>query len=250
LNRLKARGVRESTWDGVIEMSSVVIPDLMWWTHMLKENTPMTLVIPQVQAEIWTDASPSGWGAQFRWLTQQEIQQEFLAHGYWRNNWSSNKRELVAVQMAIKYFGKNPSLKHVKSWMVHSDNMTTVYNLNRISSARSLVEPMQRLFLFLQGRQMFVRAVHVRGVDNYKADSLSRLNRAGDYSLNQTVLDKALEVLGVTIDIDLFASYRNRKHHSYCTVSHRDRRCVARDAFSLMWGRWHMPLVHPPFHYY
>jgi hypothetical protein len=180
LNSLKCKGVKESSWNGSVRMIRTALRDLYWWRNTLKLNISKCLVTPISQADVWTDASPTGWGAHARWMNYSNQICELLAHGAWTNEWSSNKRELVAVQRSLEYFSKVHQTKHLKHWLIHSDNSTTVYNINRCASAKSLVKPMRRLFVCLERLGMTVRAMHVKGVENEKADSLSRLSRAGE----------------------------------------------------------------------
>jgi hypothetical protein len=103
LNVLKTKAVRDLGWEGQVRMNRSVLRDLLWWRQTLHTNSPTSLLIPQIQAEMWTDASPSGWGAMV-----PHSATKLFAQGQWKNDWSSNKRELVAVQMAVRYFGKLP----------------------------------------------------------------------------------------------------------------------------------------------
>jgi hypothetical protein len=246
LNLVKTEGVKRWSWNGKVRMTMSVLKDLLWWRSSLEENRVRSLVSPETQAEIWTDASPSGWGAHVKWKGMDAQEEELLAHGSWTNEWSSNKRELVAVHRALIFFSRTEETRHLHHFLLHSDNTTTVYNLNRCASARSLVMPMRRLMSALEGMMLTVKAVHIRGVDNSKADSLSRLSRAGDYSLKMEVYLFLLRSLDVQISCDLFASKTNRKHRQYCTLSLTDSGAMARDAFTIPWNSLTLPLVHPP----
>jgi hypothetical protein len=246
LNLVKTRTVKLLSWNGMVRMNRSVLTDLLWWKKVLSANVPASLLTPEIQGEVWTDASPLGWGAQAEWMTETGEKKELLSQGVWDNQWSSNKRELVAVQRALMFYARAQMTQHIKDWMVHSDNMTTVYNLNRYASARSLIPPMRRLMVFLTEMGMSVRAIHIRGVDNGKADSLSRLSRSGDYSLSASVLESATREMKVNITCDLFASRRNAKHNKYCTLAVNDKHSLARDAFSIRWKDLGLPLIHPP----
>jgi ribonuclease HI len=215
--------------------------DLLWWRQTLYENVPASLLIPPLQSEMWTDASPSGWGAVV--LLQQ---QRFFAQGQWRNEWSSNKRELVAVQMAVRYFSKLPQSKNIHHWLLHCDNRTTVFNINRRASAASLVLPMRNLFNELARKNKTLRAIYIKGTENVEADSLSRLARSGDYSLKEGILQIIQKSLEISIDCDLFANFRNKQHHKYATLSLNDKKAMARDAMTIRWSNLAIPLIHPP----
>jgi hypothetical protein len=212
LNCLKTKGVKEQSWDGVIRLDWCVMHELRWWRENVVRNMATPLEFREFQAQIWTDASPSGWGACVRWKSVEESDSEILLHGHWRNGWSSNRRELAAVHMTLQRLVKIQDFRSLKSFLVWSDNTTTVYNLNRCASARSLVVPMKRLFSFLHRTQLHLRAAHIRGVENVTADSLSRLSRSGDYSLRQEYLQKALQEFGIQISCDLFVSATNYKY--------------------------------------
>jgi hypothetical protein len=91
---------------------------------------------------------------------------------------------------------------------------------------------------------MQMRASHLPGVQNDIADSLSRLSRSGDYSLDQAVYLRGIRKLRVRPEIDLFANRTNRKCSRYVTAE-KDADAVGRDAFSLDW-RNSFFLIHPP----
>jgi ribonuclease HI len=190
---------------------------------------------------MWTDASPSGWGA-----VASLHQEKLFAQGQWRNTWSSNKRELVAVQKAIRYFSKLPQTKDVQHWLLHCDNKTTVYNINRRASAASLVPPMRNLLNELARMNRTLKAIYIKGTNNVEADSLSRLARSGDYALKKGLLQFIQESLEIHIDCDLFANLRNKQHHKYATLSLNDGRAMVRDAMTIPWSNLGVPLVHPP----
>jgi ribonuclease HI len=241
MNNLKVKAVKAVGWEGHVKMNRTVLKDLLWWKQVLRENAPASLKEPTVQMEMWTDASPSGWGAVVV-LPQRKI----FAQGQWKNTWSSNKRELVAVQFAMRFFAKLPQTQLVQHWRIHSDNKTTVYNINRRACAISLVIPMRNLFNEMVRRNKTLTAVYVKGTSNSEADSLSRLARSGDYSLKEGILQKIQDSLGITIGCDLFANRRNKQHARYATLSLTDKQAMARDGMSIPWKGLEMPLIHPP----
>jgi ribonuclease HI len=241
LNALKTKAVRELGWEGRVKLNRSILRDLLWWRQTLHTNIPTSLIIPRTEGEMWTDASPSGWGAAVPYNTTK-----LFAQGHWRNDWSSNKRELIAVQMAIRYFSKLPETESIRSWLVHSDNQTTVYNVNRRACSKSLIFPMRSLFNELQKKGRTIKAKYVKGLINTDADSLSRLSRAGDYSLAEGMLQRIIKELGTAIDCDLFANHKNKQHKRYATLSLTDRKAFVRDAFTIPWTSLGVPLIHPP----
>jgi hypothetical protein len=137
LNRVKSAAVKMNSWEGRVRMNESVLKDLQWWKSRLRENKPRSLATSEVQADMWTDASPSGWGAHV--ILKDMDRTERMACGFWYNDWSSNKRELVAVKMALQHFRQLDEFSMVHHFLLYSDNTVTVYNLNRWASARSLV---------------------------------------------------------------------------------------------------------------
>jgi hypothetical protein len=92
---------------------------------------------------------------------------------------------------------------------------------------------------------MQIRAEYLPGKDNVIADRLSRTDPRGEYALKQEVLEKLLAQWKVQIDIDLFAEGWNKKHPQYCSWK-KDRNALKRDAFSIPWNQFRLPLIHPP----
>jgi hypothetical protein len=245
LNRARTSAVTLNGWDSMVRLPENVLKDLNWWLEKLQRNEPRCVTQPPSGGDVWTDASNWGWGALAKWSVKND-QHEVNIFGHWVNDWSSNRRELQAVSLAIQDLSNRTETNYIKSWLIHSDNSTTVYNLNRRACAPSLLFPMRQLFKMLNIRKITLQAIHVRGCLNDVADSLSRLNKSGDYELKTEVLELGLQTLGAQITCDLFASRRNHKHQKYCTLSLRDSQALARDAFSIPWSSLGLPLLHPP----
>jgi hypothetical protein len=98
----------------------------------------------------------------------------------------------------------------------------------------------------LEKHNILLQAIHVKGVMNTQADSLSRLSRSGDYSLQQGVLRSLQRNLEVVVSCDLFANFRNKQAKRYVSLSLNDRGAMARDAFTISWKGLGLPLIHPP----
>jgi ribonuclease HI len=245
LNKIKTEGVRTRGWSGKVKLNLTAKQDLLWWEEHLAKNTPHTLTPFLKEADVWTDASASGWGAHAIW-EDNNVQQDLNIMGFWENNWTSNRRELEAVQKSLTNLSAHPKTSHIKNWLIHSDNSTTVYNINRKASTHSLIGPMRALFSSLHATGTSVRAIHIKGLLNNTADSLSRLSKSGDYSLDPQILQNALQSLNLEISCDLFASRNNHKHPIYYTLSLQDSKAQGRDAFSIEWGTLRNPLIHPP----
>jgi hypothetical protein len=84
LNHLKTLAVKNTSWNGHVCASSVMLKDLMWWKETLKQNKPRSLVVASIQAEMWTDASPTGWGAHISW-EKDKVRPKLMTFGFWND---------------------------------------------------------------------------------------------------------------------------------------------------------------------
>ncbi|XP_077127806.1 uncharacterized protein LOC143783280 [Ranitomeya variabilis] len=94
---------------------------------------------------------------------------------------------------------------------VFSDNSTTVAYVNRQGGTRSgsLMTIAGEIFQFAETHLASLTALHIRGIENTKADYLSRNRlRQGEWSLNRTVFRLITRAWGVP-QIDLFATRGN-----------------------------------------
>jgi hypothetical protein len=88
-------------------------------------------------------------------------------------------------------------------------------------------------------------AKHAPGLENRKADCLNRISAGGDYGLTEQATSKILSTWQVQIGADLFAEGWNRKHNQYCLLA-KDRNALGRDAFTIQWSTFALPLLHSP----
>ncbi|KAH7823537.1 uncharacterized protein MONOS_11633 [Monocercomonoides exilis] len=86
-----------------------------------------------------------------------------------------------------------------------------------------------------------VKAIHLPGVLNSAADSLSRLERSGDYQITRKGMEEVQKQLNVEIEQDAFASQGNNKAQIWFGSSS----LYAEDGLSVSW-KYAVTLVHPP----
>ncbi|CAJ0917716.1 unnamed protein product [Ranitomeya imitator] len=107
------------------------------------------------------------------------------------------------------------SPQHCKAQLekvMHSLNNLRVF-LNQQGGTRSpsLMEVTKSIFQLAENNLESLTALHIKGVDNYRADLLSRSRlRQGEWELSQAVVNQITERWGIP-DIDLFANNLNRK---------------------------------------
>jgi ribonuclease HI len=247
MHRLKAEAVRRSSWNGSVRLGPEILVETSWWLQELRQNCPAPLQQPIPDATIYTDASPSGWGARvFLHLPPPAQQQQLYLQGLWGQfTQTSNFLELDAVRQALVLLHKQPHIPPLHSVVIRSDSTATCFNINRQAAGPNLRFPLLRLLQFARQHNIYLLARHVPGVANDAADRLSRFSASGDYAINRQMLQSALARLGVAIGADLFATHNNAQHPVFCTMS-TDPRSVAQDAFSVRWNDFSFPLIHPP----
>jgi hypothetical protein len=217
---------------------------LSWWLD--RKNTKQGLPFPAWEPDmvLFSDASDWGWGATLRLRGQQE---DWMTQGKWTDqerSLSINLRELRAVRLALQTW---QSLVEGKKVLVNTDNTTALSHINREGGTHSpqLFKEAWQLFLWAISSKIALRAIHVPGVQNIRADWLSRRRLSSiEWSLNQRVVDRMFTTLGQA-QMDLFASSLNAKTLVYCSYT-RDPQAYCQDAFSIPWTGF-LGYAYPPF---
>ena len=191
--------------DYVFPSSSACI-DLLWWSKV-GDSLPSRSLSPfEANIEIFCDASETGWGC---WSSENKE-----AFGFW----SSSERELhinslefKAVFFAFRCFFRSTFNCSI---LIHSDNMSVVTYINNqggTCSAR-ICDMAITLWEFCIKRNISISAVHLPGVDNTKADRLSRMeNSDHSYSISDSFFDLLCRSISFPLKVDCFASRLNFK---------------------------------------
>lgn len=246
LHRCVAYGLRAShgNWDATVSLSATALRDLRWLTTksvLFLNGAPLAL--PEPDAILTTDASPTGWGATlqlgartiktFGFFTSTESQQ------------SSNWRETTAITRA--FFSFRRRLRPKSCLLVLTDNTTALSALRRYGSRwRHLgqaIDPMLRACLRMN---LVLHASHIAGVDNEAADELSRRTRplCNEWSLSREAY-RLIVATFATPTIDWFATHINAKVRRFVSRM-PDPRSVGVDALRMDWTA-EFGLFVPPF---
>ncbi|KAA6384586.1 MAG: putative reverse transcriptase [Streblomastix strix] len=226
------RALHQQGWKGILILQPKLQRDWNWWITSLKQNYPRTFRNIAPQATLVTDASSRGWGATLvihRQLTK------IYCPGRWTKKWrlrTNNQRELAAVLCGLTRFSENLRKEKISSLSILTDNTTTSYNLNRQNSSVQLTHLLESTLIIAENLGIKIKATYLPGKYNQEADALSRLNRAGDYSLRKEVYLRITSQLSISPTIDLFANNRTALNRRYCTISF-DHNAIARDAFTI-----------------
>ncbi|XP_077110328.1 uncharacterized protein LOC143766492 [Ranitomeya variabilis] len=210
---LSAQG-KNGHLESKITLSKDVLESLSWWLDMdhLSEGVPWIIDPSKI---ITTDASPIGWGAHMK---------NSLAQDTWDQaelSCSSNWKELKAVECALNHFLPQIQGADVR---IYSDNSTTVAYVNRQGGTRSgsLMTIAADIFQLAETHLTSLTALHIRGVENIRADYLSRNELCqGEWTLNRSIFSVITESWGIP-QIDLFATRDNRQVKRFASLNVMD----------------------------
>jgi ribonuclease HI len=240
---LIATGIADQGQKGEIRLNRSILGALKWLAKEISFNSPRDLQSHPPQGILTTDASEQGCGA-----TLQVEGEEFLMYAIFNENdrapETSNQRELLAVLRALQHFQPIIQEKRISTLTLESDNMTTVYNIQKIKSSNCPLRIVRALFSFLAKIKLTLIPIHRPGVDNEKADALSRLELMGDYEVKWEAVQRVLDKWKITPSIDLFATTTNHKLPVYCSANKTDTEAIWIDAWTRPWKDWVYPLIH------
>jgi len=155
-----------------IRLRAELLADINWWkTFITTFNGKSIILRDDPVSAVYTDACGEGGG------------------GHWGQNWfyvnwpldwpaahpfHINEKEILSVVLAAHYWG---SCWQNRKVYIFSDNNTTVSGINKGTSKNKVVMSAIR-YLFWQSVQFNfkIKAVHIPGRNNVKADVISRLH--------------------------------------------------------------------------
>jgi hypothetical protein len=121
---------------------------------------------------------------------------------------------MLAVLRALQHF----ALSQVDV-LLRTDNTTTLFDLNRLSSAVSLNSILTQILELCHHQQIRIRAVHIPGRFNVAADNLSRLYDSTDCKLHPSVFRMVCRQTLFTPTLDAFASGWNAQVPRYYSLN-------------------------------
>ena len=216
-------------WDDQWSLSSEAKQDLLWWSNANVDSSD-SVCMNEIDFDItlFTDSSLKGWGAY--------LSNGLFFSGFWSPEESLmhiNFLELKAVYLAIRKF--LPSLKN-KNVHIRSDNSTAIFYLNRLggTKSKSLCLLALQIWDLLIKNSINIFASHIAGWEKNVADFFSRYSHNHEYLLKLDTFNHIKSILPFMLNIDLFASNKNKKLDKY--VSLFDDPCAFKiDAFSFTW---------------
>ena len=239
LQRLQQSALTAAGWDTPsVGISSEARIDLQWWVDTMSQPTACEIKLLEHELTIDHDASPWGWGA---YLKDRPAGGLFTPAERRR---SQNARELTGLVYALRSYERTISGRCV---LIQTDNTTVMTYVNREGGrSRLLSRMMEDLLRWCADRSISLRAVHLPGKLNERADIISRRRvERSETSLNPDLLP-ALEALHGPITCDLFAGRHNRLVERFFSPT-PDFAAAATDAFNQNWAEETNPLANPPF---
>ena len=231
---------RTGNWSDRIQVPQWVLSEVAWWSSpAVLQGLP--LAARETEVTLFTDASSSGWGAQ-------------LGSHSTQGQWSASQRlchinvlEMQAVICAVRDF--LPLLRyHVVRLMC--DNAVTVAYIKNEGGTRShtLMQMTIRLLKWCDSKAITLVPVHLPGVRNIQADSLSRVGQTltTEWTMAMESLRPVFAKWGEP-QIDMFAKFANRRLVKFVSP-YPDPRAEWTDAMSMPWDKERGLLyVFPPF---
>ena len=231
---------KTGNWSDRIQVPQWVLSEVAWWSSpAVLQGLP--LAARETEVTLFTDASSSGWGAQ-------------LGSHSTQGQWSASQRlchinvlEMQAVIYAVRDF--LPLLRyHVVRLMC--DNAVTVAYIKNEGGTRShtLMQMTIRLLKWCDSKAITLVPVHLPGVRNIQADSLSRVGQTltTEWTMAMESLRPVFAKWGEP-QIDMFATFANRRLVKFVSP-YPDPRAEWTDAMSMPWDKERGLLyVFPPF---
>lgn len=217
-------------------ISDYLKSDFFWWLNNL-QFSKQDIKESDYILEIFTDASPTGWGAHCK---------NKSTHGFWSSDQQRchiNYLELLAAYCGLKSFSKN--LQNSKI-LLRIDNKTAISCINKMGSVQyqHLNDICRNIWQWCEVRNIHIFASYIRSKDNIIADQESRcLKTDTEYSLNNQYINNIFQTFGNPV-IDLFASEQNTKCQRYISWK-PDPGSEEVDAFTLKWNMFFYAF--PPF---
>ncbi|KAA6383484.1 MAG: putative reverse transcriptase, partial [Streblomastix strix] len=244
LYKLLSHATRQQGWSGYLKLNPKLRRDRSWSLSLIRKSVPQHFQIIPSQAILTKDASRRGWGATFQIISQST---EIKCGAKWKKKWilkTSNQSELAAVYCALLRFGQQLQEEKIHSIHFKTDNTTTNINIIRKNSSRTLSYLTDQTHQLAECLKIQLKVTYIPGMENQTTDSLSQLNRAGNYYLKMRIAEQVFKTMQFIPTIDLFANRKTKLTKRYCTIN-LDHLAVARYAFSISW-KAEQPVIHPP----
>ena len=220
---------RTGNWSDWIQVPQWVLSEVAWWSSpAVLQGLP--LAARETEVTLFTDASSSGWGAQ-------------LGSHSTPGQWSASQRlcHINVLEMQAVIFAVRDFLPHLRYRVVRlmCDNAVTVAYIKNEGGTRShtLMQMTIRLLKWCDNKAITLVPVHLPGVRNIQADSLSRVGQTltTEWTMAMESLRPVFAKSGEP-QIDMFATFANRRLVKFVSP-YPDPRAEWTDAMSMPWDK-------------
>ena len=231
---------KRNNWNSYIKLTKLCLMDIEWWIkHIQTEVFVRSLYPLKFTRVLHSDSRGSGWGSCLD-ESSLEANGKFLPD---QMHHSINTKELLAIYYALKSFKNKLYNCNVK---IFTDNKTALSALVRRGSqnlTRDLIA--RKIFRIAKLFKINIQGNFVSGISNFRADRSSRkYSSLSEWSLSEETM-KIIKEKSIPFDIDMFATYLNRKHNIFAAFK-ADPEATYINAFTLDWKKF-TPFIFSPF---
>lgn len=225
IEKTEALILNNQNFSSKMSLSSESLSDIAWWQAHANMNN--NIISDNFDMIIETDASLTGWGANFNGISTR---------GHWTPEEAKlhiNILELKAVENALQTFVK----KSNSVILLRVDNTTAISYINKYGGCRNreLHKIAKRIWQWCEARNVMIKASYISSKDNFVADRESRIkDYQTDWKLETKCFNKACLLFGVPT-IDLFANYQNTQLPRFVSYF-PDPKSMAIDSFTISWS--------------
>lgn len=236
--KMLALKLYNGNFEAFMKISDSIKLDLLWWESQILTAKNYINLGNSYRIQIFSDASLTGWGA---------VCGNKKIHGHWSETQRLrhiNILELQAAFLGLCHFAKCLNKCEI---LLRLDNTTAIAYINRMGGVknRELNNLARNLWQWCERKELWVFATYISSIDNFEADRESRkLKIETEWELANYAFDEIVKKFGYP-DIDLFASYRNKKCKKYISWT-KDSQAITVDSFTVSWSDYFF-YAFPPF---
>jgi hypothetical protein len=226
------------SYESMVTLTPECKKELRWWIEELEQCNGKTILKPQPDLIITTDASKTGWGGEMNGIRTQ---------GQWSMEEATlhiNLLEMKAAEFVVKAFTKDKKDIHCHLRM---DNSSCVAQVNKMGGTRSapLFEAVSSLWNYCLQKGITLTAEHLAGSQNLIADEMSRVfTDSSNWKLQEGVFQTIQQRWG-PLGIDLFPDRLNAQMERYASWK-PDPMAIQVDSFLMNW-KDQQAYAFPPF---
>ncbi|KAA6397681.1 MAG: hypothetical protein EZS28_006787 [Streblomastix strix] len=120
---------------------------------------------------------------------------------------TNNAKQIKVTYYSLLHFEQFFKKMQDQAILMHSDNTTTVYKIGKWKAKESLIKRIKQVFYLVKKLKLQITTIHIPGKLNSTTDSLSRLYRSGDYTVNDGIIQMICKTWNYMPQIDVFATY-------------------------------------------